>query len=234
MPETSDLPPFVLETEPSQPQQIGTVDLYLPTAPVPAPLVVLVHGGPMKTPPRLPPTRWPVYVGYSSLLRSQGAAVAMFNHGLLNGDDAAPGDLRIAIDTARNADGVDADRVVLWFFSGGGVLSPAYLNATPGWLRGLAFSYAVLDDDDPEWDPRAAIHPGVRVPLLVTRVGQENAGLVEGQQQFLDKAARLDVPTTVIDVPNGRHAFDAADPTPESQNAVRKAAHWVLKNLNAR
>ena len=187
----------------------------------------------MMTPPIVPPSNWPVFVGYSSLLCNQGAAVAMFDHRLLAGDEAAPDDVRLAVDTARRADGVDPDRVVLWFFSGGGILSPAYLNAPPDWLRGMAFSYAVLDDDDPDWSPRAALHPERPVPVLVTRVGQEVPGLVDGQQQFVDKATRLDLPLTVIDVPHGGHAFDAAEATAESRGAIREATQWVVKLLNA-
>lgn len=228
MPDAAYLRPFVVDAEPAEPKSVGVVDLYLPNTGGGAPLVVLVHGGPMRTPPVVPPSRWPVYVGYASLLCSQGLAAAMFNHGLLTGDDdVAPDDLRMAIDAARNAEGIDPDRVVLWFFSGGGVLSPAYLGAPPDWLRGIAFSYAVLDDDDPQWDPRAGIQPGLSLPLLITRVGHENPGLVDGQRQFLDKAARLDLPLTIIDVPRGTHAFDCSEPTKESQDAILKATQWV-------
>lgn len=227
------LQPFVVDIELVPPKRVGSVDLYLPAAGAGAPLVVLVHGGPMRNPPSVPASQWPVYQGYAGLLSAHHVAVAMFDHGLLNGDEeAAPGDLRAAIATAQGADGVDGSRVVLWFFSGGGLLSPTYLSAPPGWLRGVALSYPALDDDDPDWDPRAALHPGLAVPLLLTRVGHENPGLVEGQAQFVDKARRLSIPLDLIDIPHGRHAFDCAEPFQASQDAIRTATRWVLKSLS--
>lgn len=226
------LRPFVVDTEPVSPKRVADVDVYLPCVGSRAPLVVLVHGGPMRTAPELPASRWPVYRGYAGLMSALGLAVAMFDHGLLSGqEDRAPVHLRTAIATARSIDGVDGSRVLLWFFSGGGVLSPPYLREAPDWLRGVAFSYPRLDDADPDWDPRAALHPSLRLPMLLTRVGLENPGLVAGQRRFVDEASRLAVPLDIIDVPNGRHAFDCGEPTHESQMAVTRAAHWALATL---
>ena len=186
----------------------------------------------MRTAPELPASRWPVYRGYASLLSSLGLAVVMFDHDLLSATtDHAPAQVRVAIDTARHIDGMDSSRVVLWFFSGGGVLSPPYVREPPEWLRGAAFSYPVLEDDDPDWDPCAALHLGLKLPMLLTRVGQENPRLVQGQSRFVDQASRLAVPLDIIDVVHGKHAFDCDEPTTESRMAVTRAAHWILTTL---
>lgn len=217
-------------TEATDPRQVGAAQLYLPARK--SPVVVLVHGGPMRTPPVRPASQWPVFQGYANALAARGVAAAVFDHGLLTGDeDAAPEHLRAAIDTARAHEGVDGSRVVLWHFSGGGVLATPYLSSAPSWLRGLAFSYAVLDDEDPAWDPRAGLHRGLQLPMLLTRVANESPGLIEGQTQFVTLARDLDVPLDIIDVAGAPHAFDSREPTPERTAAVIRALEWVVTTL---
>lgn len=228
----SYLQPFVLKTEALSPQRAENIQLYLPPSRLPSPLVVLVHGGPMRTPPIKPASQWPVFQGYASALTAQGVAAAMFDHGFLTGDEeAAPEHLRAAIETARGHERIEAQRVVLWFFSGGGVLATPYLSHPPTWLRGMAFSYAVLDDEDPSWDPREGLRHGLELPLLLTRVEDELPGLIEGQAQFVALARDIEVPLDVIDVAGASHAFDSDEPTGKGVAAVRRAVEWVVKTI---
>ncbi|HET9893893.1 MAG TPA: hypothetical protein VFQ44_03065 [Streptosporangiaceae bacterium] len=48
---------------------------------------------------------------------------------------------------------VDAGRVALWFFSGGGLLPADWLCAPPEWLRCVAATYPWLAPP-PDWDAR--------------------------------------------------------------------------------
>ena len=133
--------------------------------------------------------------------------------------------------TAARADPrADADRVVLWFFSGGAMLSAGWLADAPAWLRGIALTYPVVTPlpgmvAAPGFDaPAAAVGPGAP-PLLLTRVGREHPGFVAGVDALLANAADVEI----IEVPDGRHSFDVVDHTDASRAAVRRAVDWVCR-----
>ena len=56
----------------------------------------------------------------------------------------AAADVRAAVKDTRALEGVDAQRVALWFFSGGGLLATEWLADPPPWLRCVALTYPVL------------------------------------------------------------------------------------------
>ncbi|HWO67025.1 MAG TPA: hypothetical protein VNO31_44040, partial [Umezawaea sp.] len=118
----------------------------------------------------------------------------------------------------RAADEVDGDRVALWAFSGGALLVGRWLVESPKWLRCLAFSYPLMEATDD-------VRPGR--PLVVTRVGRELPERQVTVDRFLEHAPDVQV----VDVPDGRHAFDVLDHTEQSRNAVRKAVDLVLGHL---
>lgn len=141
MPNPAELP-FVLRVEPIEPERRDSTDLYLPTAAGPSPLVVLVHGGPF-TADRLPvPRDWPVFAGYGAAVAARGAVGAVVSHRLhapsdypLAARDVA--DAVDAVDAVRRDPRVDADRVALWFFSGGGLLLASWLRDSPSSSTGV-------------------------------------------------------------------------------------------------
>ncbi|WP_406071418.1 hypothetical protein [Micromonospora sp. NBC_01638] len=73
---------------------------------------------------------------------------------------------------------VDAERVVLWFFSGGGLFAADWLRSAPPWLRGIALAYPLLLPF-PGWEvdtrflPVEALASGGDVPLVLARAGQD-------------------------------------------------------------
>jgi acetyl esterase/lipase len=134
---------------------------------------------------------------------------------------------------------VDGDRVVLWFFSGGGLLSADWLRTRPAWLRGVGLTYPLLAplpgwNVDERFRPAAAIgEPGATIPpIVLTRVGLERPEVAEQVEQFLSAATDAGVPVEVIDVPNGHHSFDILDHTDESRRAVERMAARVGELLN--
>ncbi len=90
--------------------------------------------------------------GLASLSRLRGAGCGIrngrgdFDHRLQSVADysIAAQDVASAVEQARGFDGVDPDRVGLWFFSGGGLLVADWLAAPPPWLRCVAMTYPVL------------------------------------------------------------------------------------------
>lgn len=243
----SFLRPFVLSPPACEPDRVGAVDFYVPAGDGPFPAVLIVHGGPM--PPQVvpKPRDWPVYRGYAAELAAQGILAALVDHRLhvVPGADGAvfdyvtaAADVAEAVETVRADKRADADRALLWFFSGGSLLSGDWLRAAPAWLRGVALSYPVLAPvpggfTDPHFGPVAAVvgGGGEFPPILLTRVGLEHPTFAEGVEEFLAAAGRSGVPVEVVEVPNGQHSFDVLDHTEESRAAVRRAISWVGAKL---
>jgi len=147
----------------------------------------------------------------------------------------AADDVVAAVDTVRADPRVDQDRIVLWFFSGGGLLCADWLGAQPDWLRGLALTYPMLAPM-PGWPVEDRFRPSARVagtsaPILLTRVGQESEAIAVTVDEFLAAAAAVHVPVEVIDVPHGHHSFDTLDDTDESREAIIRMVDGIREWL---
>jgi hypothetical protein len=234
------LEPFVLSVAESPRRREGRVDVYPPVdiGERPAGAVVFVHGGPLPEEIRPTPRDWPVYVGYGSLAARQGLAGVTVDHPLHDPADyaASATALALAVARVRALDVVDSARVVLWFFSGGGLLSADWLAQPPEWLCGLAFSYPLLGPL-PGWDvearfrPAEAVRAAGSVPILLTRVGRERPEVATTVSAFIEEAEKHETALDVIDLPDGQHAFDMLDPTDASRSAVTEAMAWVKTAL---
>jgi acetyl esterase/lipase len=235
------LQPFVLPVRAVQPDRRGRVDLYLPEATEPSPAIVFVHGGPVPVDLRPTPRDWPVYQGYGSLAATRGIVGVTVDHRLHDTADyaLAADDVTAAVQTARNDPRVDAGRLAIWFFSGGGLLSADWLREPPDWLRCLAMTYPLLapmpgTTVEPRFRPAEAVAAAGALPIVLTRVGRERQPLAERVEAFVTaaRAARAaDARLQVVDVPNGRHGFDIVDHTDESRKAVEHAFDAVLAEL---
>ena len=233
-----DLPPhmqpFVVPVEPRTAERAGRVDLYRPddvTQPVPA--IVFVHGGPVPAELEPTPRGWPVFQGYGSLCATRGVVGATIDHRLhdVGSYPAAADDVAEAVALVRADPGVDADRIALWFFSGGGLLIADYLRTPPDWLRCVAATYPWLAPP-PEWDdrfrPALAVAKAGDLPIVLTRAGLERPAVAAIVEEFVDAARACDARLEIIDVPNGQHGFDSLDHTDESIQAVTRAVDSVL------
>jgi hypothetical protein len=121
-------------------------DLYRPaTSSGPLPAVVFVHGPvPPQTPAR--PRDWPVYQGYGRLAAAGGLVglIVDLDYPSVAAWPAAAGRLGGLVEVVRARPEVDADRVALWAFSGGGLLVGRWLADSPTWLGCVALSYPLL------------------------------------------------------------------------------------------
>ncbi|RGC67162.1 hypothetical protein C5N14_20025 [Micromonospora sp. MW-13] len=229
--------PFVLSPPLAPVERHGRVDLHLPAADTPRPAVVLVHGAPLP-PDSGDPRDWLLYCGYGALLAEQGlvAAVVSYRVDDLADVPVAADQIAAAVEQVRADPRVDADRLVLWFFSGGGLLSADWLRATPPWLCGLVCTYPLLTPPqewpiDDRFHPVDALDSTGDLPIVLTRAGLDMPMVQVGIDAFVAKAADLGRPVQIIDVPNGRHGFDVLDHTDESRDAVRTARDAVLRLL---
>lgn len=232
------LSPFVLPSEPRSVERHGAVDLYLPDAEGPRPAIVFVHGGPTPAAQRPTPRGWPLYQGYGSAAASRGVVGAVLDHRLHSPADypLAATDVADAVKAVRADQRVDADRVAVWFFSGGGLLLADWLRTPPEWLRCAAATYPVLTpfpgwEVDPRFRPAEAVATAGTTPIVLTRAGREHPLVAAGVEEFVTAAQAHGAKLEIIDTPNGRHGFDYLDHTDESRAAVERALESVLTAL---
>ncbi len=241
------LRPFVLSPAEVEPERTGSIDLYVPDGDGPFPAVVVVHGGPLPPDLRPTPRDWPVYRGYGALLASRGLVAAVVDHrlhvlqdpgGVVLDYPTAAQDAAAAVAAVRADPRVAADRIVVWFFSGGGLLCADWLREPPVWLRGVALTYPALAPlpgwpVDPRFRPVEAVgeQAARQVPIVLTRVGREKPEIAETVVGFLAAAGAASRTVEVVDVPHGQHSFDVLDHTDESREAVQRMVAQVEKLL---
>ncbi len=235
------LNPFVLPVEPYPTERHGNVDLYLPAQPaepVPQPAIVFVHGGPIPAALSPTPRDWPVFQGYGSLAAARGFVGVTVDHRLhdLAGYPTAAEDVAGAVETARADPRVDAERLAIWFFSGGGLLMGDWLRTPPAWLRCVAATYPLLAAPaggfiDPRFRPAEAVGSAGQLPLVLTRVGRERPHIAPTVNAFVAAARAAGARLEVIDVPGGQHGFDHLNDTDESRTAITSAMDAVAATL---
>ncbi|MFI6210045.1 dienelactone hydrolase family protein [Streptomyces sp. NPDC051041] len=233
------LRPFPLDVPELPRDRREHVDLYVPDAPGPRPAVVLVHGGPVPAGARPTPREWPTLVGYARLAAAEGVVGATLDHRLHDIADygRAAADVTAAVELVRADPRVDADRVALWFFSGGGLLAADWLAGPPAWLRCLAASYPILAPL-PNWGltgsrfhpVRAVAHAG-DLPVVLLRAGLETPEIAATVEAFTTAAEDCGARLELVDVPNGHHGFETLDAPEETRPALRRAMRSVVAHL---
>ncbi|MFD9320412.1 alpha/beta hydrolase [Streptomyces sp. NPDC060053] len=233
------LRPFPLDVPELPRDRRGSVDLYVPDAEGPRPAVVFVHGGPVPAGARPTPRDWPTLVGHARLAAAEGLVGVTLDHRLHDVADyeRAAADVTAAVEQVRADPRVDADRVALWFFSGGGLLTADWLTEPPAWLRCLAASYPVLAPlpnwglTDTRFRPdRAVAHAGT-LPVVLLRAGRETPEIAATVEAFVTAAKDCGAQLELVDLPNGRHGFETVDPPEEVRPALRHAMRSVVTHL---
>ncbi|MFD5202252.1 alpha/beta fold hydrolase [Streptomyces sp. NPDC058375] len=233
------LRPFLLDVPERPRERTGNTDLYLPDGPGPHPAVVFVHGGPVPAEARPTPRDWPTLTGYARLVAGQGAVGVTLDHRLRAVTDygQAAADVAEAVERVRADPRVDADRVALWFFSGGGPITADWLENPPAWLRCVAANYPILAPlpgwglTGPRFHPARAVARAGRLPLVLVRAGRESPEIAATVEAFVTEAARCGANLEIIDVPEGRHGFETLAVTDGAREAVHRAVGAVLARL---
>ncbi|MEW2518513.1 dienelactone hydrolase family protein [Actinacidiphila alni] len=229
--------PFPVPVPEHARERHGDVDLHLPAdTQHPAPAVLLVHGGPVPEGVRPTPRDWPSSRGYAQLLASRGVVGAVVDHRLHDITDfaRAADDVAAAVALLRADPRVDPDRVALWFFSAGGLLSTDWLAAPPPWLRCVALTYPVLDPL-PNWGLSASrFHPAPGpLPVVLTRAGREHPAIATTVTAFLTAARTTATPLDLVDAPEAHHAFESTDPPTVTRPAILATTTALLRRLTA-
>lgn len=228
-----------------------TMDVYAPPeATGPAPVILLVHGGPIPEAAR--PKDWAIFVSTGELLAASGFAAVAFNHRFHAAERLreASSDVSTAVQHVReNARelGIDAERLALWAYSGGGPFLAPWLRERPGYLRAVVAYYAVLDLRVPPagvpdalgqetrdaFSPAAALADGeARMPpVLVARAGRDGDWLNDSIGRFVDEALSRNVELELLTHPEGRHGFDMFDDVERSREILRHTVAFFGRHL---
>lgn len=226
------------------------MDVYAPAGPPqPRPAVILVHGGPI---PRIGARKMGVFVSYGELLAASGFVAVAFDHRYLAPDrlrdaDADVTDLVAHVRTNAAALGIDAGRLALWAFSGGGTLLSAPLRDRPGWLRAVVAYYAVLDLQQPAAEEHSGVDDDLRrafsairglgadatgaPPILVARAGRDYPWLNATIDRFVEAAGAAGATLDLLTLPNGRHGFDILDDEARSAQVIRRTLEFLRDQL---
>jgi Dienelactone hydrolase family len=199
---------------------IGDVlaDIYLPAA-TPAPIVFLIHGGPI--PPGAQMKNIQLFRDYGRLLAGEGFVAVTFGHRyhVANDFTASAADVSAVIDHVRGA----SDDVVLWAFSGGGPLLT--LGFDKPYVRALIDYYAFLDGPAP-FAPIARAAE-IRVSMLIARAGRDMPQVNEPLKQFLDTALANDVNLELLNHPAGEHGFDVVTDDARTRQIIARTLAFL-------
>jgi len=226
------------------------MDVYSPPGPPrPRAAVLLVHGGPL---PRIGAKNMGVFRSFGAILGACGYVAVAFDHRFLGPErlvDAAQdvADLVSHVRAEAGPLGVDADRIALWAFSGGGPFLAAPLRERPPWLRALLAYYAVLDLRQPPPGADSGLSPEIRErfspvaalgdarrapPLLVARAGLDHPWLNGGTDRFVQEALAKGATLDLLNHPDGRHGFDILDDDARTREILRRTLDFLRDRLS--
>ncbi len=226
------------------------MDVYSPPGPArPRPGVILVHGGPI---PHVGAKNMGVFVSYGRLLAASGFVAVAFDHRFLGpgrlsdaGGDVA--DLVAHVRQNSASLGVDAERLAIWAFSGGGPFLASPLRERPAWLRAVVAYYAALDLEQPAPGADSGLSAEIRErfsavrglggeagsapPILVARAGLDNPWLNGGIDRFVQAATAAGATLDLLNHPQGRHGFDILDDDARSKQIIRLTLEFLRDHL---
>jgi dienelactone hydrolase len=192
-----------------------TFDLYRPNGATAAlPVVVFLNGV-----GRPDLKEWGQYTSWPRLVATRGmAAVTHQTEGNEVGSqvDAL---LRYLREHAGELK-IDASRIAIWSCSANGRVGTE-LAAKADNLRAAVFYYSAMN----------TAPKNINLPVFVARAGLDALSLNQGIDRWVAQAVAIDAPVTLVTYPEGRHAFELLDDTPESRLIVAQTLDFLQHHL---
>lgn len=194
-------------------------DVYIPAGTGSKPAVVLVSGGSDSK-------HWGLYKDYGRLIAARDVVAVIFDKRF------PPGPQAMETGTADTADvlkyiranaakyNIDANRVCVWTFSAGGTLAQLGINPENG--ASCVVAYYGMG----QAGPRIALqqHAATMPPMLIVRAGRDNPNLNNAIDVFSSMALMMNAPVSVINYPQGLHAFEVEDFRDEVKTPANREA----------
>jgi|SoiMethySBSTD1v2_1073268.scaffolds.fasta_scaffold45978_5 tetratricopeptide (TPR) repeat protein len=198
------------------------MDVYAPPATKgAAPAVVFVNGVGM-WPGGTPLRTWGQYTSWPRLIAASGMVAVTFD---ARGEEANAEDVRDVFayvrDHARDL-GIDATRVAAWACSANVRSTLAVLMApeAPPVVAAVLY-YGSADVPSFRRD----------LPVQFVRAGRDRPQMNELNDRMTAAALAANAPWTLVNVPQGHHAFDVLDDTDESRQAIRGTVAYLRDRL---
>jgi acetyl esterase/lipase len=213
------------------------------------PAVVFIHGS---VPPGSPAKNMQVFKSWGRLAGASGMVGVTFTHRLgfpIPSLSEAASDVTEAINYIRmNAErlNVDKDKICLVVFSGGGPMLSMAMRDRPTYVRGLVSFYAFLDIQESElhkahetpeklksFSPITYLENAANLPpIFVARAGRDAiAGLNSSIDRFTGAAMSKNIAITVVNHPEGVHAFDIQTDDDRTREIIRGAIAFMRLHL---
>jgi pimeloyl-ACP methyl ester carboxylesterase/dienelactone hydrolase len=232
------------------------MDIYIPPGLAPhsrRPAVLFIHGGPLGKDPSPRAKDWGVYRSYGRLMAASGLVGVTFDHryASLKASDLKTSfaDVEEALRFIRaNAATyrIDAERIALWGFSGGGPHLSLGLRGNRTYIRCLVSYYAMLDfgglperiGETPEtlrdYTPLACLDGRYDYlpPVLIARAGLDSPDINRSVERFVARMFALNGDIHVLSHPLGRHGFDAYDDDDQTRDVIAATIAFLKSRLN--
>jgi dienelactone hydrolase len=229
------------------------MDIYAPVETNPStllPAILFVHGGPVPAEMK-PPKDWPFFQSYGELVAASGLIGVTFNHRFhhpLQFPDSKA-DVLAAIEFVRahaTEFRIDAERIGLWIFSGGGPHVSWVLRDRPSYVRCLLAFYAMLDlrhlappNADAQTVARIKeasaamyVRDGAKdLPMFIARAGLDAEMVNRGIDVFVQEGLSANAFLDLKNHRNGRHGFDFLDDNDRSRSIIAGALAFAKTHL---
>lgn len=181
------------------------------------------------------------YIGWARLIAASGMIAVTYETEDPARDAAA---LFEHIKTHSASIGIDPTRLAVWSCSGNVPNALAVVQAEAVTCAALCYGY-VLDEDGFDEVATAAAKFGFvtgappprfdalrDVPMLIVRAGRdETPGLNASLDRFVVRALAENAYVSVLNQPDGQHAFDLMDDTDRSRCAIRQILSFLSAHL---
>jgi acetyl esterase/lipase len=213
------------------------------------PAVIFLHGG-AKT--DYTPKDWGIYTSWGRLIAASGFVGVTFTHRLEYPNaslEKAAADVRAGINYLRsNADKyhTDKDRVCLIAYSAGGPLLTLAMRGDMPFVRCLVGFYAFMDiqqsdyrkTEKPEtvksFSPITYLQTDASKipPVFIARAGHDEVPtMLDSIDRFVAEALSKNIALTLMNHPQGVHAFDNQNDDERSREIIRTAIEFIRAHL---
>jgi dienelactone hydrolase len=189
-------------------------DFYRPKGAGTLPLVIFLNGV-----GRPDLKEWGQYTSWPRLVAVRGMAAISYE---TTGNDVAPqtGALLRYVREHAGELKIDPKRIAIWGCSANVRLGTGLL-ASHDDFRAAVFYYGLM-----EIAPK-----NILTPVLVTRAGMDALPLNSSIDRWVAQAVEIEAPVTLITYPEGLHAFELENDTPESRQIVAQTLDFLQFHL---